>query len=89
MAETKKRLSEYDANLIAQKNFVNEDASQVISGFLVGKVGRKIDLTITTTTVANDTEEYSFSEDGNALYSLRIIYTSGTREILLSAERIS
>lgn len=89
MANTTKGLAKMDAEQ-ALKGAINvEDFSLTTSGFLTGKVGRKIDVSISTTTVPNDTETYAFSENGSSLYSLRLIYTTGTRDILLSAERIS
>lgn len=89
MANTTKGLANIEGNQALQGAINLEDFSLTTSGFLTGKVGRKVEMAISTTNVANDTETYSFSEDGNALYSLRIIYTTGTRDVLLSAERIS
>jgi hypothetical protein len=65
------------------------DKSLSTAGFLVGVIGRKVVLTISTTTVANDTETYEHSENGTALFSLKVIYTDGARSLMLSAERIS
>lgn len=87
MAKTVKSLSDRDANQVLQAAHVDVDDSVMTSGFLTGKVGRKIEATITTTNVANDTVEYAFSEDGAALYTLTLVYTDGTRQELLSAER--
>lgn len=87
MAESTKRLSEYDGQQVLQKSFNTEGSTLGVDGFVVGKVGRKIDRSVTTTTITDDTEVYSFSEDGNLLYVLTIIYTDGTRESLLSVER--
>lgn len=89
MANTTKGLAKMDADQ-AIKGAINvEDFSLTTSGFLTGKVGRKVDVAISTTTVPSDTETYSFSENGSALYALRVIYTTGTRDVMLSAERIS
>lgn len=87
MAESDKRLSEYDQQQIMQKSYNKEGSTLGVDGFVVGKVGRKIDRAVTTTTVTDDTEVYTFTEDGNTLYTLTIIYTDGTRESLLSVER--
>lgn len=89
MSQTNKRLSERDGNQTLQASFNDVNSTLSVDGFLVGKVGRKVELTISTTNVANDTETYSFAEDSNPLYSIRIIYTSGSRDLMLSAERIS
>lgn len=87
MANTSKRLSDQDANSTLRGAFNDVDFSLTTNGFLVGKVGRKVEQTISTTNVANDTEVISFYESGTLLYTLTIIYTNGTRDVLLSAER--
>lgn len=87
MAETTKRLSEYDANQIFQKVFNPEGGTLGADGFLVGKVGRRVDRAVSTTTLAGDTETFTFSEDAITLFVLQLIYTDGTRAELLSAER--
>lgn len=89
MANTVKRPSDLDGNQTLKNAFNDVDSTITTNGFLVGKVGRKIELAISTTTLSNDTETYSFIEDGVTLYQLEVIYTSGSRETLLSAERIS
>lgn len=86
---TKKGLSDRDALQIFQASHNDVNSSLAVDGFLVGKVGRKVNLALATTTIANDTETYTFSENGTNLYSIRLIYTDGTRATLISAERIS
>ena len=87
MAESTKKLSEYDASQIHQKAFNVEGSTMGVDGFVVGKVGRKINLVVSTTTVIDDTETYTFSEDGVLLHELTIIYTDGSRDQLISVER--
>jgi len=87
--KTQKGLSERDGNQVFQSAHNDVNSSIAVDGFLVGKVGRKIDMQIQTTNSANDTELYTFSENGTDLYSIKVIYTDGTRDILLSAERVS
>jgi len=89
MSITQKPLSHLDYEQTMQSSYNDVNATLSVDGFLTGKVGRKVELAISTTTIANDTETYSFSESGTALYSLRIIYTDGTRAQMISAERIS
>jgi hypothetical protein len=89
MSITQKPLSHLDYEQTMQSSYNDVNATLSVDGFLTGKVGRKVELAISTTTIANDTETYSFSESGTALYSLRIIYTDGTRALMISAERIS
>ena len=67
--------------LRASANF--EDGSLTTTGFLTGKVGRRVEMT----TVGADTEVYTFLEDGIQLYQITIVYTDGTKETMLSSER--
>lgn len=87
--QTQKAPSDLDYSQTLQNAFNDVDSTITTNGFLVGKVGRKIVVTLSTTTIVDDTETYAFSENAIALYSLKVIYTDGTRTQLLSAERIS
>lgn len=87
MAETTKRLSEYDYSQVLQKVMNNEGGTLGVDGFLAGKVGHKITQTVATTSVANDTEIFRYYDSANLLLELTIIYSDGTRATLLSAER--
>lgn len=87
MSITQKPLSHLDYEQTLQSSYNDVNATLSVDGFLTGKVGRKVELTISTTTVANDTEVYNFSESGTALYELTIVYTDGTRALMVSAER--
>lgn len=91
MARTNKVPSDQDANQTLQGAYNEIDATFTTNGYLVGEVGRQISLAISTTTVANDTETYTFSEASGAtqLYQIKIIYTDGTRATMLTATRIS
>lgn len=89
MSHTQKQMSEKDDSQTLKASYNEVDASLTINTFLVGVVGRKIDKSIVTTTIVNDSEIYAFSENGSALYSLKVVYTDGTRADFLSAERIS
>lgn len=89
MSKTSKTLSERDGQQTLQLAFNDVDATITTNGFLVGKVGRKIVQTISTTSVSNDTATFAFSESGIALYSLKVIYTDSSQSVMLSAERIS
>lgn len=87
MSVTSKKLSIKDSQqaIRAAANDVNDTLS--VDGFLVGKVGHKVVMTIATTSIANDTEIYDFSDSGTSLYQITVIYTDGTRSTFLSAER--
>ena len=89
MSITTKRPSAQDGNQALQGAFNDVDSSITVNGFLVGQVGHKVDMALSTTTITNDTETYTFSDNGTTLYAIRVIYTDGSRSILMSAERIS
>lgn len=89
MAKTHKQLSDRDYQQTFRLAFNDVDATLTTNGFLVGKIGRKVEAAVSTTTVLNDTVTYTFSEDGTTLYEYEIIYTDGTRTQMISAERIS
>lgn len=87
MSETTKPLSQRDASQTLQGSFNDVDKTLSVNGFLVGQIGHKVIMTIATTNVANDTEIFNFSDNGTALYEFTVIYTDGTRDTFLSAER--
>lgn len=89
MSDSLKRMSDRDASQVHKFSFNEEDKSISTAGFLVGTVGRKITPTILTTTIANDTVNYAYSESGTALYTIQCVYTDGSRTTLISAERIA
>jgi len=60
-----------------------------VSGFLTGKVGAKVEAVYSTTTIAGDTATFTYKDNGTTLYAIRVIYTDGSRNDILSAERIS
>jgi hypothetical protein len=87
MANTTKPLSRQDYENIQRYVYNETDASITTNGFLVGQVGRKIAVAIQTTAIPNDTEVISYFDGTHLLYTLTIIYTDGTRQVLVSAER--
>jgi hypothetical protein len=89
MSNTTKSISKQDAENVLRSSFNDVENSLTVNGFLVGKVGRKVELIVSTTNVSDDTETYTFKEGSVSLYALRVIYTTGVRDQLLSAERIS
>lgn len=89
MAKTQKQFSERDFQQVIRAIFNDEASTISIDGFIVGKVGRKITRTLSTTTITDDTETFDYLEDGVSLFQLKVIYTDGAREDLLSVERIS
>lgn len=91
MSQTQKIMSDRDFQQTLKLSFNDVDASLTTTGFLIGKVGRKVEVTISTTTVLNDTATYTFSEDygANILYSYELVFTNGGRSQLISATRIA
>lgn len=87
MAQTTKPLSEHDYSQAIQGAYNEVDKTLSVNGFIVGKVGHKVTLAISTTTVVDDTEVYTFLDGATTLYQITIIYTDGTRSLMLSAER--
>jgi len=88
MADTTKPLSEYDGMQVLQKAYAN-GGTIATSGFINLQVGHKIELAISTTSVANDTETWTMKNGSTTLYVIQIIYTDGTRDTMVSAERIA
>jgi hypothetical protein len=84
---TLKPASDLDSNQNIQRSYNDVNGTLTVDGFLTGLVGRKIALAISTTTITNDTETYTFSENGTQLYVYTVIYTDGTRTVLLTATR--
>lgn len=89
MAKTQKEFSERDFQQVLRAAFSDEASTIAVDGFIVGKVGRKITRAVSTTTVANDTETFDYSEDGLSLFQIKVVYTDGTREDLISVERVA
>lgn len=87
--KTAKKSSKKDGMQTLQMAFNDSDASITTSGFLTGKVGHKITLEIITTNVADDTEVYSFFDETNLLYEIKLVYTGASKSQLISAERIA
>jgi hypothetical protein len=89
MSNTKKELSNFDHQQTLRASFNDVDNSITTGSYLTGKVGRKVTQTISTTTVANDTLTFSYTESAVLLYQIQVIYTDATYATMISAERIS
>jgi hypothetical protein len=87
MSKTTKLLSDRDYQQTLRLSFNDPDASLTTSGFLLGKVGRKVEVDVS----GGSTAIYTFKElqDGVyvMLYEYTIIYTDATRTQMISAER--
>jgi len=93
MSQTFKQTTDYDHTQVLRKIY-GEAGAISVEGWVFGLVGRRISVSITTTTIANDTEVYSYSElnDENVrvdILQVRNVYTDGTRNLMLYSERIA
>lgn len=82
MGQTKKFMTDNDPMQTLQGAFNEVDFSFTQSGFLTGRIGRKIEVG-----GSGAVEIYTFKEDGITLYELTLTYTDSTKATLLSAER--
>lgn len=68
------------------KNSANDaDKTIAVSGFVNSKVGNKI----TRTAINATTDDYSYFEGSNLLYTIRIVFSSSAKDELSSVERIA
>jgi ubiquinone/menaquinone biosynthesis C-methylase UbiE len=89
MSRTTKKGTRKDGMQTLQMAFNDVDASLTTNGFLVGKIGHKVTLEITTTTILGDTELYTFLDNDQLLYQIKLVYTDSDKAQLISAERIA
>ena len=83
MAKTDKLMSDRDFQQTLKLSFNDVDASVTTNGFLIAKVGRKVEIDVSGGSVAI----YTFKESGVTLYQYTLTYTDASRTILVSAER--
>lgn len=94
-SNSQKEIPKQDYEQALRYSYNNNIKAFSVDGFLAGKVGHKIEITIDTTTVPNDTEIYTFSDtsiqapNSPILSQLKLVYQDDQREVLLSAERIA
>jgi hypothetical protein len=87
MSVTSKTMALRDSEQAIRTSYNDANATLGVDGFIVGKVGHKVVLTLATTSAGLDTEVYNFFDGSNLLYQITIIYTDATRNQLVSAER--
>lgn len=87
MADTTKPMSQKDSQQVLRGAYNDVDKSLTVNGFIGAQVGNKVTLAIQTTNVASDTELYTFLDNGVQLMQIKIIYTTASRDLMLSAER--
>lgn len=83
-----KLMTERDANQVQRIAYNSVNNTTGVDGFIVGAVNRRITRAVSTTTIANDTETYNFYQNtSELLYTIRIVYTDGTRTDMLETQR--
>jgi hypothetical protein len=85
MSETTKPLSEKDYSQTLQGAYNDVDKTLSVNGFIVGKVGHRI----TRSDYLAIGDDYSFYDGATLLYTIRVIYTTSSKAILSSVERIA
>lgn len=83
MSKTDKNFSDRDYQQTLRLSFNDVDASLTTNGFLIAKVGRKVEVDVSGGSVAI----YTFLENGTTLYQYTLTYTDASRTTLVSAER--
>lgn len=83
MSKTDKLMSDRDFQQTLKLSFNDVDASVTTNGFLIAKVGRKVEIDVSGGSVAI----YTFKENGVTLYQYTLTYTDISRSTLVSAER--
>jgi hypothetical protein len=86
---TNKIMTQKDADQATRSAYIDDNGTISVDGFLAGLVGRRVDVAVSTTTIANDTVTFSFSENGNPILAIKLVYTDGSQTQLLYAVRIS
>lgn len=87
MPKTSKPLSRLDGNQTLQGSFNDVTSTLSVDGFLALKVGHRIDRSLNTTNLLNDTEVYEYFDGAVKLLEISIVYTDDSLETILSVER--
>lgn len=85
MARTSKKETPYNTGNVLSSTYNSVDKSITTAGFLVGKVGHKIERVIVDTYV----DDYKYYDESTLLYTLRITYSDTAKTEFVSAERVS
>lgn len=85
MADTTKRLSQYDQDQLIKKVYNPEEATLAVGSFVGGKVGHRIQCIQVSGTV----EQFEYYDGTTLLYTLEVEYTSSDHSVLVRVERIS
>jgi len=85
VADSRKPMTERDANQVLKLAFNDVDKSLTTAGFVVGKLGHKIEKVNVSSTV----EDYNYYDDAVLLYTVRVTYTDSSKGDLSSVERVA
>ena len=83
MGSTQKKAEAANASNVLAAAFNHADSSLTTAPFVTGLVGRKI----LKTDIDSVTEDYTHSENGVVLYTLRVTYSDSTKAGFVSVER--
>ena len=86
MATTKKP-SKLDANQTLQGAFNDNTSLLSVDGFVTAKINHRIVRSLSTTTLTNDTEIFTYFDGATQLLQLSLVYTDDTLETFISVER--
>jgi hypothetical protein len=85
MADIQKPMAKIDGQQVLKEVFNQPDHSITVSGFISSKVGNKIE----RTPVSSSIDDYSYFDGTNLLYTLRVTYSSSSKDQVNSVERIA
>jgi len=85
MANSEKNMAEVDAEQALRFAFDNGTKTFAIGSFLGLKIGHRL----TQTAVNSSTDDYSYFDGSNLIMTIRVIYTTSTKDVLSSVERIA
>lgn len=85
MANSEKNMAEVDAEQALRFAFDNGTKTFATSSFISGKIGHKIEQVAVNST----TDDYHYKDNGTLLQTVRVTYTTSTKDVLSSVERIA
>lgn len=83
MADIDKPMSKIDGQQVLKEVFNQTDHSVTVAGFISSKVGARI----TRTAINATTDDYSYFDGTNLLYTIRVVYSTSSKDEISSVER--
>lgn len=83
MADIQKPMSRMDGQQVLKEIFNQTDHSITTTSFISSKVGNKIERAAINAT----TDDYSYFDGATLLYTIRVIYSTSSKEEIASVER--